>query len=88
MEQQLWFQLGIRLDEISSEAANLQDTVFELLKWSEAHGRTEDLVRALADARPEREDLKQLLDELPMLPASGVAAGGDVQPSPVIRRRR
>ena len=24
LEQQLWFQLGIRLDEISSEAANLQ----------------------------------------------------------------
>jgi len=83
LEQQLWFQLGIRLDEISSEAVNLQDTVFELLKWSEAHGRTEDLVRALAGARPEREDLKQLLDELTMLPASGAAAGGDVQPSPV-----
>lgn len=82
LEQQLWFQAGIRLDEISSAAVNLQDTVFELLKWSEAHGRTEALVRALAEARPDREDLKQLVQEWPKLPAPGPARA-DGQPSPV-----
>ena len=50
LEQQLWFQLGVRLDEIAADSANLTDTVFELLRWAEAHGRTEDLVRALVEA--------------------------------------
>ena len=78
LEQQLWFQLGVRLDEIAADSANLTDTVFELLKWSEAHGRTQDLVHALADARPDRDDLKQLLQEWPTLDAAH-GGGGDLR---------
>ena len=64
LEQQLWFQLGVRLDEIAADSANLTETVFELLQWAEAHGRTDDLLRALVEARPDRDDLKQLLQEV------------------------
>ena len=85
LEQQLWFQRGVRLDEIASDSANLTDTIFELLKWSEAHGQTEDLLRALSEARPDRDDLKQLLQEYQGLRAEGSASPDQGLSVPAVR---
>jgi hypothetical protein len=42
--------LGENLEEIASASADLRDTVFKLIEWTESHGRLEELVKS---ARPE-----------------------------------
>jgi tetratricopeptide (TPR) repeat protein len=39
--------------------------VFDLLKWAERHGTMAQLIRSLAEARPQRADIQQLLRDLP-----------------------
>jgi hypothetical protein len=62
LEQLLRFHLDVRLyDEIASPGRSFGQTVVEVLMWAEQQGITAELIKALAQERPARPDVQQLL---------------------------
>jgi hypothetical protein len=64
LEVLMRYKLDIRLNDIVSSKISFRETVFEILTWADRHGVTELLIRSMADARPHRLDLQQVLGEL------------------------
>src|SRR5258708_23902306 len=56
LKQMVDFELNENLDSIVRNS-NLKHTVFELIKWAEAHGRMNDLIRAALKANPDNLEL-------------------------------
>jgi hypothetical protein len=53
--------LDVRLEDITTETSPMRRQVFDILAWAERHGRLRELVSALAELRPMRQDLQELL---------------------------
>jgi hypothetical protein len=60
LRRMLSFGLDKNLDEIASVNNNLSDIVFELIRWSEATGKTRQLVSAALEDSPQNEELVAL----------------------------
>jgi hypothetical protein len=57
------FRLGRRLDEITS-SVSLTDAVYDVIMWSQRHGRTGDLVRAIQQERPQHQAIQEVTGSL------------------------
>jgi len=65
------FELGENLNVIT-EAGNLNDRAFELIRWCQAAGRLDELVRAARAQNPGNEALAAVFDAWPFAPAQGL----------------
>jgi hypothetical protein len=63
LDQLVRYELSERLDAITSRRS-MSEVVFELLDWSERHGRTEELVRAVQGARPRHQGIQSVTKSL------------------------
>jgi pimeloyl-ACP methyl ester carboxylesterase len=67
LEQLVLFKLNERFDNITTDAS-LSTVVFELIQWTERNGRTSELIRAVEEARPNKEEIQKIA-KLLLLPS-------------------
>lgn len=59
----LSFSFDVRLDVID-DGSNFAQAVLRVIEWAEAEGRTEDLIRAARDQRPQNQQFRATSDWL------------------------
>ncbi len=64
LELMLAFQMDLPLRQVTSEGASLTDTVLQLLRWAEAHGRVDELVARACEENPGNPQLSEVAAEL------------------------
>src|SRR5438094_205551 len=62
LRQMLDFGLNVQLEAVGG-GSNLNEIVFNLIKWAEAQGRTEDLIYAARNANPSNSDLRKFYED-------------------------
>jgi hypothetical protein len=63
LERMLSFKLDVNLAAVAG-SGNLTDVVFDLVTWSEAQGRTRELIVAARESNPGNPALRAIADEL------------------------
>lgn len=61
LERMVLFQLDENLDEIVY-GDNLQDCIFELIKWAETHGQMSELISGAQESNPSNPELRNWLE--------------------------
>lgn len=59
--------LDLPLDHVTSGTGSFQQVVFDVLRWAQAQGRTEELIRALLVQRPHNPDLRAIAARLDLI---------------------
>lgn len=76
LAQMIFFELGENLDTIVG-SGSLVDTTFDLIKWAEARGRLDDLIRGAARTNSGNSDLKAFIKDV-----GDAQASSAISPSP------
>lgn len=76
LEQLTTFNLDVTLSAIVNAGSDLGHVVFQLIRWAEAYGRTEDLIRAARKERPRNADIQAIARDLLV---TRVAISGSIQ---------
>src|SRR5947199_2295732 len=82
LEQMVFHGLGVHLDAITAQGG-LEQVVFELLRWAQAQGRLEELIRAAREQNSGNQELQRVAAQL------GVSSGqssSDVPPATMLPR--
>lgn len=63
LDQFVRFTLDVNIATIAADSS-LEAMTFELVRWSEAHGRLDELLRGAVEMRPSRQDVRAVVSEV------------------------
>jgi internalin A len=78
LSEVVYFTLGKQLADLIALNANFRSTVLRLIAWADKDGCLNQLARALAQQKPNRRDLADVVDQLDRVVAPPVLPAGEV----------